>query len=174
MHYAKLPEGIYAEMQTAKGMIVLFLEHEKAPLTVASFVSLAEGNIHNKARALGQPYYDGLPFHRVIADFMIQSGDPNGNGRGGPGYRFRDEFCRNLKHDRAGILSMANAGPNTNGSQFFIVTASPEASLPPSYTVFGQVVTGLDVALKIENVKTNAQDHPLEDVVIQSIELIAK
>ena len=149
MHYAKLPEGIYAEMQTAKGMIVLFLEHEKAPLTVASFVSLAEGNIHNKARALGQPYYDGLPFHRVIADFMIQSGDPNGNGRGGPGYRFRDEFCRNLKHDRAGILSMANAGPNTNGSQFFITLAASPL-LDGRHTVFGHVVKGHKVVRAIE------------------------
>lgn len=149
MDYTKLPEGIYAEMQTEKGMIVLFLEHEKAPLTVASFVGLAEGKTYNKAKPSGTPYFDGLPFHRVVVDFMIQSGDPDGNGRGGPGYRFRDEFCATLEHNRAGIISMANAGPNSNGSQFFITLAACPL-LNGRHTVFGHVVKGHKVVRAIE------------------------
>ena len=111
----ELPDGLYAQMQTSKGNILLFLEFQKTPLTVANFVGLAEGTIANDAKPAGTPYYDGIVFHRVIADFMIQGGDPTGTGRGGPGYRFKDEFHSDLKHTSAGILSMANAGPFTNG-----------------------------------------------------------
>jgi len=141
-------EGIYAEIRTNKGRIVIPLEHVRTPLTVANFVGLAEGRFPNKARPIGEPYYDGLPFHRVIPDFMIQGGDPDGNGRGGPGYRFRDEFCEDLTHHRRGILGMANAGPNTNGSQFYIThVATPW--LDGKHTVFGHVVAGQSVVAAI-------------------------
>ena len=149
MNYAHLPEGLYAEMQTPKGLIVLFLEHENTPLTVANFVGLAEGTFPNRAKPIGTPYYDGLTFHRVIFDFMIQGGDPDGTGRGGPGYRFKDEFDSSLKFDGPGILGMANAGPNSNGSQFFI-THSAQPSLNGHHTVFGHVVDGQDVVDAIE------------------------
>jgi len=150
---SKLPDGLYAEMDTSKGKIVLLLEFEKTPLTVANFVGLAEGTKDYSTdggppKAQGKPYYDGLKFHRVIAHFMIQGGDPQGNGRGGPGYRFRNEIVPSLKHDRAGILAMANAGPDTNGSQFYI-THEEVSRLDGGYTVFGHVVEGQDVVDKI-------------------------
>lgn len=142
-----MEEGLYALMQTSKGSILLNLEFEKTPLTVTNFVGLAEGSISN-SRGDG-PFYDGLTFHRVIDNFMIQGGDPQGTGSGGPGYRFPDEIRSELRHDSAGILSMANAGPGTNGSQFFI-THEPTPWLDGRHTVFGQVVVGQDVVNAIQ------------------------
>jgi peptidyl-prolyl cis-trans isomerase A (cyclophilin A) len=140
----KKQEGIFAEINTVKGKIVVQLEYKKTPITVASFISLAEGkNTQVKEALKGKPYYNGLKFHRVIANFMIQGGCPDGTGAGDPGYKFTDEIT-DLTHDGAGILSMANAGPNTNGSQFFI-THNQTPHLDGRHTVFGHVVSGQDV-----------------------------
>ena len=139
-----MEEGIYAKFNTKKGAITVKLTHDKTPGTVGNFVGLAEGKLPNKAREAGKPYYDSLNFHRVIPDFMIQGGCPKGTGTGDPGYKFDDEFDPTLRHDSPGVLSMANAGPGTNGSQFFI-THVPTPWLDNKHTVFGKVVEGQDV-----------------------------
>ncbi len=145
----KLDDGIYVLFNTNKGDILAELYYQKTPMTVANFVGLAEGEIENEAKSEGEPFYNGLKFHRVIKDFMIQGGDPAGNGSGGPGYKFPDEIDPSLTHDTAGILSMANAGPGTNGSQFFI-THKETPWLDGKHTVFGKVVQGMDVVNQIE------------------------
>jgi FKBP-type peptidyl-prolyl cis-trans isomerase len=143
-----MQDGIYAKFNTTKGEILVELSHDKTPGTVANFVALAEGNLENEAKPQGTPYYDGLSFHRVIPDFMIQGGDPQGTGAGGPGYNFDDEFHPELKHDAPGVLSMANAGPGTNGSQFFI-THIETPWLDNKHTVFGKVIEGIEVVNQI-------------------------
>jgi FKBP-type peptidyl-prolyl cis-trans isomerase len=154
-----MQDGIYAKFTTTKGEILVQLTYDKTPGTVGNFVALAEGNLENGAKPQGQPYYDGLKFHRVINDFMIQGGDPNGTGSGGPGYNFDDEFHPELKHDGPGVLSMANAGPGTNGSQFFI-THVETPWLDNKHTVFGKVTEGQEV------VDTITQGDVMEKVEI--------
>ena len=157
-----LADGLYAAMETSKGTILLQLHYKETPLTVCNFVGLAEGKITNTAKPLGTPFYDGIKFHRVIDNFMIQGGDPAGNGTGGPGYQFDDEFVPTLKHVGPGILSMANAGPGTNGSQFFIThVATPW--LDGAHTVFGKVITGQEVVNAIK-----------QDDIITSVKIIRK
>lgn len=172
--YAELGDGIFADIQTNQGDIVVKLEHEKTPVTVANFVSLAEGNspfVNDEYK--DKPYYDGIIFHRVIKDFMIQGGDPTGTGSGSPGYRFKDEFHDSLSHSKKGILSMANSGPKTNGSQFFI-THKETPWLNGKHTVFGEVVMGMDVVDSIAAVETGAagRDKPNADVVMNKVEII--
>ncbi|QSW90039.1 MULTISPECIES: peptidylprolyl isomerase [Flavobacterium] len=154
-----MENGIYAKFNTSKGSILVKLTHDLTPGTVGNFVALAEGNMENRVKPQGQKFYDGLNFHRVIADFMIQGGCPKGTGTGDPGYKFDDEFVPSLKHDRPGVLSMANSGPGTNGSQFFI-THVPTPWLDGKHTVFGHVVEGQDV------VDAVAQGDALESVEI--------
>ena len=144
-----MSEGIYAVIYTQKGTLTLQLHYEKTPGTVGNFVGLAEGNLVNEVKQTGTPYYDGLNFHRVIPDFMVQGGCPQGSGVGGPGYQFDDEIDSSLRHNKAGILSMANAGPGTNGSQFFI-THVPAPWLDGKHTVFGCVVEGQEIVDSIE------------------------
>jgi peptidyl-prolyl cis-trans isomerase A (cyclophilin A) len=155
-----MQDGIYAKFNTPKGSILVKLTHDKTPGTVGNFVGLAEGQLENTAKPMGTPYYNGLKFHRVIPDFMIQGGCPLGTGTGDAGYKFDDEFHPELKHDRSGVLSMANAGPGTNGSQFFI-THIPTEWLDNKHTVFGHVVEGQDVV-----------DAVAQEDLIESIEII--
>ena len=142
--FFNMKDGLYAQINTSKGSILISLAYTKTPGTVGNFVALAEGNLENTAKSQGVPYYDGLKFHRVIPDFMIQGGCPLGNGTGNPGYSFNDEIHPDLKHDKAGVLSMANAGPATNGSQFFI-THLPTPWLDGKHAVFGQVINGQEI-----------------------------
>lgn len=154
-----MENGIYAKITTAKGDILIQLTYQLTPATVGNFVALAEGTMKNTQKPLGTPYYDGLTFHRVIPNFMIQGGCPLGTGTGDPGYRFDDEFHPSLKHDKAGVISMANAGAGTNGSQFFI-THLPTPWLDNKHTVFGQVIEGQNVVDAI------AQGDKIEKITI--------
>jgi peptidyl-prolyl cis-trans isomerase A (cyclophilin A) len=159
-----MPNEIHATFDTSEGSFKVRLFGDEAPRTVQNFTDLAEG------KKTGKPFYDGTVFHRVIPDFMIQGGDPEGTGRGGPGYQFADEFHPKLKHTKAGILSMANAGPNTNGSQFFITVAATPW-LDNKHSVFGEVTEGLDVVKKISGVRRNSQDRPVQEVRIRSVKI---
>ena len=163
---------LYATLKTSMGDIVIQLFDDKAPKTVANFVGLAGGTKEWTDTKTGEkvkkPLYSGTIFHRVIPGFMIQGGDPLGSGMGGPGYRFEDEFHPDLRHNKAGILSMANAGPNTNGSQFFI-THQPTPFLDNKHSVFGEVVKGQDVVVAIGNTPRDARDRPIKDVVLKEI-----
>ena len=161
--------GTYARFSTTEGEFTVRLFEDRAPLTVANFTGLAEGTKDPATGKPGQakPFYDGLIFHRIIEGFMIQGGDPQGNGRGGPGYTFADEFDPKVGFDRPGLLAMANRGPNTNGSQFFI-TLAPTEWLDGKHTIFGEVVEGLDIVLKIGSVRTGPGDRPVTPVVTQA------
>jgi peptidyl-prolyl cis-trans isomerase A (cyclophilin A) len=164
--------AVYAAFKTSEGDFSVRLFEDEAPKTVANFVGLAEGTKEwtdpRTNKKVTQPYYDGIVFHRVIDGFMIQGGDPLGQGIGGPGYTFADEFHPSLRHDRAGILSMANAGPNTNGGQFFI-TLAPTPHLDDRHSIFGAVESGMEVVKKIGSTKTGPRDRPVKDVVINSV-----
>src|ERR1700676_3044514 len=164
--------GTYAIFETSQGDIVIRLLEKEAPKTVENFIGLAEGTKEFTNEKTGKKekrnFYDGLTFHRVIPQFMIQGGCPEGTGRGGPGYKFADEFHPSLRHSKKGILSMANSGPNTNGSQFFI-TVAETSWLDNKHTVFGEVVEGYDVVEKISKVPKNAGDRPAKDVKINSV-----
>ena len=164
--------ALYATLKTSMGDIVIHLFDDKAPKTVANFVGLATGTkewIDPKSQQkVKRPLYNGTIFHRVIPGFMIQGGDPLGNGTGGPGYRFEDEFHPDLRHTKGGILSMANAGPNTNGSQFFI-TLAPTLHLDNRHSVFGEVVKGGEVVIAMGNVPRNSSDRPIKDVVLKEV-----
>jgi peptidyl-prolyl cis-trans isomerase A (cyclophilin A) len=155
---------IYAAFDTTEGKFKVKLFADLAPRTVENFVSLADGT------KTGKPFYDGTIFHRVIPDFMIQGGDPQGTGRGGPGYQFADEFHASLKHTKPGLLSMANAGPNTNGSQFF-VTVAATPWLDNRHSIFGEVVEGYAVVEKISKAPRGAQDRPLKEVRVNSVKI---
>jgi peptidyl-prolyl cis-trans isomerase A (cyclophilin A) len=162
----------HATFTTSAGTFTVRLFDEQAPKTVANFVGLATGTTEWKDPKTGamvtRPFYDGLIFHRVIDGFMIQGGCPEGSGRGGPGYRFNDEFGPGLRHDRPGLLSMANAGPNTNGSQFFI-TLAPTDWLDNRHAIFGEVVEGMDVISAIGKTPTRPGDRPVTDIVIERV-----
>lgn len=163
---------LYANLETTLGNIRIKLFADKTPKTVENFVGLVEGSTEWTHPRTGEkskkPYYDGTIFHRVIPRFMIQGGDVTGTGTGGPGYRFADEFHPTLRHSKPGILSMANAGPNTNGSQFFITTvATPH--LDNRHSVFGEVISGQDVVEAISKVERDRRDKPLEDVVLKKV-----
>jgi peptidyl-prolyl cis-trans isomerase A (cyclophilin A) len=168
---------VYAQFVTSEGNFTARLFDQEAPATVENFVGLAEGTKEwtdpRTNRRVKQPYYDGVIFHRVIDGFMIQGGDPLGQGIGGPGYTFADEFHPKLRHNKHGMLSMANRGPNTNGGQFFI-TLAPTPHLDDRHTIFGEVVEGMDVVAAIGKAATGDRDGPLKDIVIQSIKIERK
>ena len=159
-----MPNEVYAIFDTTEGRFKARLFADKTPRTVENFTSLAEG------KKTGKAFYDGTIFHRVIPDFMIQGGDPEGTGRGGPGYSFADEFDKSLRHSKPGLLSMANHGPNTNGSQFFITVAATPW-LDDKHSIFGEVIEGYDVVEKISNVPRGAQDRPAKEVKINSLKI---
>jgi peptidyl-prolyl cis-trans isomerase A (cyclophilin A) len=165
-----LPPGTYARFVTSEGDFTVRLFEDRAAKTVANFVGLAEGTKDPATGKPGQvkPFYDGLIFHRIIKAFMIQGGDPQGNGRGGPGYTFVDEFDPKLQFDRPGLLAMANRGPNTNGSQFFITLAATDW-LNGRHTIFGEVVEGMDIIRNIGVVKTGPEDRPVTPVVVKTV-----
>lgn len=170
-----LGKGLYAIFETTLGEIVCKLEEEKTPETVKNFVGLATGEKEYTDPRTGnkstEPFYDGTIFHRIIKDFMVQGGDRLGKGMGGPGYKFKDEFHPSLKHTGAGILSMANAGPHSNGSQFFItLVATPW--LDGKHSVFGHIVKGEDTLKKLGNVPTAAQDKPRDEVGIKHLRIV--
>ena len=164
--------AVHAEFVTSEGSFTVRLFDEEVPNTVANFVGLAEGTkewTHPGTREkMRTPYYDSIIFHRVIDGFMIQGGDPLGQGIGGPGYKFADEFHPRLRHDKAGILSMANSGPNTNGGQFFI-TLGATPHLDNRHSVFGEVTSGMDIVRRIGSTPTGRQDRPVKDITIQNI-----
>lgn len=173
-------EGLYANITVSKGSeelgeIKLKLFPDKTPKTVANFTELAKGEREFTDPDTGETkkerFYDGLIFHRVIEGFMIQTGDPTGTGRGGPGYKFDDEFVEDLKFDKEGILAMANSGPDTNGSQFFI-TLAPTPWLNNKHTIFGEVVEGMDVVKEIGSMETDDADKPVEEVVMDKVEIV--
>jgi peptidyl-prolyl cis-trans isomerase A (cyclophilin A) len=167
-----MTDTLTATLRTNQGTVVIRLFPDHAPKTVRNFVELAEGGREwtdpTTGRATTQKLYDGTIFHRVIPDFMIQGGDPLGSGRGGPGYKFADEIHPDLRFDRPYLLAMANAGPGTNGSQFFI-TVAPTPWLNGKHTIFGEVVEGADVVDLISRLKTGSQDRPVEDVTVGSV-----
>ena len=157
---AERAQNMKARIETNAGVIEVELYADKAPKTVENFTKLAK-----------KGFYDGIIFHRVIPDFMIQTGDPNGTGTGGPGYKFNDEFNKTLRHNKSGVLSMANSGPNTNGSQFFITTV-PTPWLDDKHSVFGQVISGMDVVAKIEKAPRDRNDKPLETIRMEKVTII--
>ncbi len=170
-----MADELYATLQTSKGAIRIHLFPHHAPKTVANFVGLADGSQawvdpETRQKVEGRPLYSGTVFHRVIPGFMIQGGDPLGSGRGGPGYEFKDEFHPELSFDRPYLLAMANAGPGTNGSQFFI-TVGKTPHLNRRHTIFGEVVSGQEVVDAIANAPTNRADRPNDDIVIESISI---
>jgi peptidyl-prolyl cis-trans isomerase A (cyclophilin A) len=164
----------FANFSTTEGDFKVRLFDDKAPRTVANFVGLAEGSKEwtdpKTRQKVTRPFYNGLTFHRVIDGFMIQGGCPLGTGTGGPGYQFADEFGPGLRHDREGLLSMANAGPNTNGSQFFI-TLAPTPWLDNKHAIFGEVVEGLDVIRRIGKIRTGPNDRPAKEIVVNSVSI---
>jgi len=167
--------AVHAEFATTEGSFTVRLFDQEVPETVANFVGLAEGTkdwTHpgTNQKMTNTPFYDGIVFHRVIEGFMIQGGDPLGQGIGGPGYKFKDEFHPSLRHSKAGILSMANAGPNTNGSQFFI-TLGPTPHLDNRHSVFGEVTQGMEIVRRIGSTPTGRQDRPVKEVVINSVKI---
>ena len=167
--------GIDAQFITSEGSFTVRLYDQEAPQTVENFIGLTEGTKEwidpRTNQKVKQPYYDGVIFHRVIKGFMIQGGDPLGQGIGGPGYTFADEFHPKLRHSKAGILSMANSGPNTNGGQFFI-TLAPTPHLDDRHSVFGEVVGGMDVINRIGGTPTSDRDRPAKDIVITAIKIV--